>query len=241
MPFLTPPVAQALTMQCAYTLPQGYNAFSLLSLPCKFLFHLNLGEEELKCKPPLACPPAGLQRVLPALPPLLRFPLAALAWDPHPHPSTHTHLQGYNEFSLLSLSCSDYLSLPSVGIQIKNRLRGENISLSLPSQRVDRWGDRGGMAVMRGSYGLQRWGGASGSGSCYVGTTSPACCPASARTGGVRGLDGVCACRCGWDTFLLINIPLLWPCAGMALVFKTTSHTCVSALALAFHCAMNLL
>jgi len=28
-------------------------------------------------------------------------------------------VQGYNEFSLLSLSCSDYLSLPSVGIQIK--------------------------------------------------------------------------------------------------------------------------
>ena len=29
---------------------------------------------------------------------------------------------GYNEFSLLSLSCSDYLSLPSVGIQIKVRV-----------------------------------------------------------------------------------------------------------------------
>ncbi|GAB4820873.1 hypothetical protein N2152v2_007919 [Parachlorella kessleri] len=47
-------------------------------------------------------------------------------------------LTGYNEFSLLSLSCSDYLSLPSVGLQIKNRLRDENVSLSLPSQRVDR-------------------------------------------------------------------------------------------------------
>ncbi|AUT02845.1 B12-binding domain-containing radical SAM protein [Nostoc sp. CENA543] len=46
---------------------------------------------------------------------------------------------GYNEFSLLSLSCSDYLSLPSVGMEIKNRLRNENISLSLPSQRVDRF------------------------------------------------------------------------------------------------------
>ncbi|KAK9820493.1 hypothetical protein WJX72_010859 [[Myrmecia] bisecta] len=46
---------------------------------------------------------------------------------------------GYNEFSLLSLSCSDYLSLPSVGIQIKNRLKDENISVSLPSQRVDRF------------------------------------------------------------------------------------------------------
>ncbi len=46
---------------------------------------------------------------------------------------------GYNEFSLLSLSCSDYLALPSVGVEIKNRLKGENISLSLPSQRVDRF------------------------------------------------------------------------------------------------------
>ncbi len=46
---------------------------------------------------------------------------------------------GYNEFSLLSLSCSDYLALPAVGVEIKNRLRGENVSLSLPSQRVDRF------------------------------------------------------------------------------------------------------
>ena len=46
---------------------------------------------------------------------------------------------GHNEFSLLSLSCSDYLSLPSVGMEIKNRLQGENVSLSLPSQRVDRF------------------------------------------------------------------------------------------------------
>ncbi|AFY49997.1 radical SAM-linked protein/radical SAM family uncharacterized protein [Nostoc sp. PCC 7524] len=46
---------------------------------------------------------------------------------------------GYNEFSLLSLSCSDYLSLSAVGMEIKNRLRNENISLSLPSQRVDRF------------------------------------------------------------------------------------------------------
>ena len=46
---------------------------------------------------------------------------------------------GYNEFSLLSLSCSDYLSLPNVGMEIKNRLKNENISLSLPSQRVDRF------------------------------------------------------------------------------------------------------
>ncbi|MGK7876956.1 MAG: TIGR03960 family B12-binding radical SAM protein [Xenococcaceae cyanobacterium] len=46
---------------------------------------------------------------------------------------------GYNEFSLLSLSCSDYLSLPAVGMEIRNRLNDENISLSLPSQRVDRF------------------------------------------------------------------------------------------------------
>lgn len=46
---------------------------------------------------------------------------------------------GYNEFSLLSLSCSDYLSLPAVGMEIKNRLKDENIALSLPSQRVDRF------------------------------------------------------------------------------------------------------
>jgi radical SAM family uncharacterized protein/radical SAM-linked protein len=46
---------------------------------------------------------------------------------------------GYNEFSLLSLSCSDYLALPAVGVEVKNRLQDENISLSLPSQRVDRF------------------------------------------------------------------------------------------------------
>ena len=39
---------------------------------------------------------------------------------------------GYNEFSLLSLSCSDYLALPSVGLEIKNRLKNENVTLSLP-------------------------------------------------------------------------------------------------------------
>jgi len=48
---------------------------------------------------------------------------------------------GYNEFSLLSLSCSDYLALPSVGLEIKNRLKNENVTLSLPSQRVDRFDD----------------------------------------------------------------------------------------------------
>ncbi|MEO1741219.1 MAG: TIGR03960 family B12-binding radical SAM protein [Cyanobacteria bacterium J06629_9] len=46
---------------------------------------------------------------------------------------------GYNEFSLLSLSCSDYLALPAVGVEVKNRLKDSNISLSLPSQRVDRF------------------------------------------------------------------------------------------------------
>ncbi|NJN76252.1 MAG: TIGR03960 family B12-binding radical SAM protein [Synechococcaceae cyanobacterium RL_1_2] len=46
---------------------------------------------------------------------------------------------GFNEFSLLSLSCSDYLALPAVGMEIRNRLKDENISLSLPSQRVDRF------------------------------------------------------------------------------------------------------
>lgn len=50
---------------------------------------------------------------------------------------------GYNEFSLLSLSCSDWLSLPSVGIQLKNDLKKEEeaISLSLGSQRVDRFSE----------------------------------------------------------------------------------------------------
>ncbi|MDY7019977.1 MAG: TIGR03960 family B12-binding radical SAM protein [Cyanobacteriota bacterium] len=46
---------------------------------------------------------------------------------------------GYNEFSLLSLSCSDYLALPALGVEIKNRLKDKNVSLSLPSQRVDRF------------------------------------------------------------------------------------------------------
>lgn len=46
---------------------------------------------------------------------------------------------GYNEFSLLSLSYSDYLALPGVGIELKNQLQRYNITLSLPSQRVDRF------------------------------------------------------------------------------------------------------
>lgn len=51
------------------------------------------------------------------------------------------HETGYNEFSLLSLSCSDWLSLPAVGIQLKNDLKKEeeSITLSLGSQRVDRF------------------------------------------------------------------------------------------------------
>lgn len=48
---------------------------------------------------------------------------------------------GYTGFSLLSLSCNDYLALPSVGVQIKNKLQDSNVSLSLPSQRVDRFDD----------------------------------------------------------------------------------------------------
>ena len=48
---------------------------------------------------------------------------------------------GYNEFSLLSLSCSDYLALPAVGLEIKNRLKNDNVTLSLPSQRIDRFDD----------------------------------------------------------------------------------------------------
>ncbi|TGG83862.1 MAG: TIGR03960 family B12-binding radical SAM protein [Aphanocapsa feldmannii 288cV] len=46
---------------------------------------------------------------------------------------------GYSDFSLLSLSCSDYLALPAVGVELRNRLRDHNVSLNLPSQRVDRF------------------------------------------------------------------------------------------------------
>ncbi len=48
---------------------------------------------------------------------------------------------GYSDFSLLSLSCSDYLSLPSVGVELRNRLSKKNITLQLPSQRIDRFDD----------------------------------------------------------------------------------------------------
>ncbi len=48
---------------------------------------------------------------------------------------------GYSDFSLLSLSCSDYLALPAVGVELKNKLANHNVSLQLPSQRVDRFTD----------------------------------------------------------------------------------------------------
>ncbi|MEM8717610.1 MAG: B12-binding domain-containing radical SAM protein, partial [Cyanobacteria bacterium P01_G01_bin.4] len=44
---------------------------------------------------------------------------------------------GYDEFSLSSLSCSDYLSLPAVGAELHNRLGSTHINLSLPSQHGD--------------------------------------------------------------------------------------------------------
>jgi radical SAM superfamily enzyme YgiQ (UPF0313 family) len=46
---------------------------------------------------------------------------------------------GYSDFSLLSLSCSDYLALPAVGLELRNRLADHNVTLSLPSQRIDRF------------------------------------------------------------------------------------------------------
>ena len=49
---------------------------------------------------------------------------------------------GYNEFSLSSLSCSDYLSLPYVGARLQETLVGKEVSVSLPSQRVDRFDDQ---------------------------------------------------------------------------------------------------
>ncbi len=48
---------------------------------------------------------------------------------------------GYSDFSLLSLSCSDYLSLPAVGVELRNELADKAITLQLPSQRVDRFDD----------------------------------------------------------------------------------------------------
>jgi radical SAM-linked protein len=49
------------------------------------------------------------------------------------------HRTGYSDFSLLSLSCSDYLALPAVGMELRNRLQDHNVSLALPSQRIDRF------------------------------------------------------------------------------------------------------
>ncbi len=51
------------------------------------------------------------------------------------------HQTGYSDFSLLSLSCSDYLSLPSMGTELRNRLANKQVSLQLPSQRIDRFND----------------------------------------------------------------------------------------------------
>ena len=48
---------------------------------------------------------------------------------------------GYNDFTLLSLSCSDYLALPAVGVELRNKLASKNITLQLPSQRIDRFND----------------------------------------------------------------------------------------------------
>ena len=36
---------------------------------------------------------------------------------------------GYSDFSLLSLSCSDYLALPAVGVELRNRLADQNVTL----------------------------------------------------------------------------------------------------------------
>ncbi|MFM8544723.1 MAG: TIGR03960 family B12-binding radical SAM protein [Vulcanococcus sp.] len=46
---------------------------------------------------------------------------------------------GYSDLSRLSLTSSDYLALPAVGVELRNRLADKNVSLSLPSQRVDRF------------------------------------------------------------------------------------------------------
>ncbi|MDJ1177232.1 TIGR03960 family B12-binding radical SAM protein [Roseofilum capinflatum] len=54
---------------------------------------------------------------------------------------------GYNEISLLSLSCSDYLALPAVGLELRNQLQDQKIALSLPSQRVDRFDENIGNIV----------------------------------------------------------------------------------------------
>lgn len=40
---------------------------------------------------------------------------------------------GNDSLVLLSLSCSDYLALPSVGMEIRNSFRDRHVSLKLPS------------------------------------------------------------------------------------------------------------
>ena len=35
---------------------------------------------------------------------------------------------GYSDFSLLSLSCSDYLALPAVGVELRNRLADQTVT-----------------------------------------------------------------------------------------------------------------
>ncbi|WP_017324834.1 TIGR03960 family B12-binding radical SAM protein [Synechococcus sp. PCC 7336] len=64
--------------------------------------------------------------------------------------ATGMQRSGYDEFSLSSLSCSDYLSLPAVGAELHNRLDRTHVNLSLPSQRVDRF-DEHIAAVMGGT------------------------------------------------------------------------------------------
>jgi radical SAM superfamily enzyme YgiQ (UPF0313 family) len=68
----------------------------------------------------------------------VKKPVSKFAFQVH---NLQRYNTGYNEFSLLSLSCSDYLALPALGLEIKNRLKDENVTLSLPSQRIDRFDD----------------------------------------------------------------------------------------------------
>ena len=41
---------------------------------------------------------------------------------------------GYSDFSLLSLNCSDSLALPAVGVELRNRLADQKVTLQLPSR-----------------------------------------------------------------------------------------------------------
>ncbi len=92
---------------------------------------------------------------------------------------------GYSDFSLLSLSCSDYLALPAVGVELRNRLADQNVSLTLPSQRVDRFDEN--IAHILGGT---RKGGLTfaprpAASACATSSTRgspmPSCSPASAR------------------------------------------------------------